>query len=139
MIPVYRYWDQFLEKYQPVLGIDFGLPGSDAPGFIRVHLPEGGCMGGDCWEPVDSSCLELAMGNTRDMDGKPIYSGDVLEQILPERSGLRKHHFIVAFDEDQASFTVRRPGWTFSQLAEQKNRKIVGNIHENPEFLEVQP
>lgn len=71
----------------------------------------------------------------KDKNGNEIYGGDIV------RHGLFKQDYkmIVRYREESAAFMFgdKRTGFSFSS-DQIKYLEVIGNIHENPELLEVQ-
>lgn len=123
MIPKYRVWDKELRTMLDVSLIDF----------------KKGVLVGEHWEFGETNFMsfdEIVIMQTTgllDKNGKEIFEGD----ILGTKDGLRNG--IVEYNRDLGM-------WTNSLLRYQnferlcvvhRDRKIIGNIYENPELLEV--
>lgn len=89
----------------------------------------------DCWddfEEVDPSTVGQYTGLT-DKNGKRIFEGDICEDA-------RGFRFAVAWDEDNARFLGRGYGkqQEYARYVGQEPAvMVIGNIHDNPELLEV--
>lgn len=119
----FRAWDKVLKKM--LFDADpFALhvSGSNEPLLARTHMNE------DC-------IFEQYTGLT-DRYGKEIYEGDVLLDYYDGDDA-----FIVEWDKDTASFiltdTEQILNVSFDNYYPDKYLEIIGNIHENPELLEV--
>ena len=76
-----------------------------------------------------------------DKNGKEIYEGDVLKVIYPakgEEKEFLTNHVVLCHPEGMGFFIqhLRSPIRASINIA-MKNSVIIGNIHENPELLEV--
>lgn len=72
----------------------------------------------------------------RDKNGKEIYEGDILGKTS-ETSGL-SYRYTVEWDSENARFMAR--GKHFQELVSdslERGCKVIGNIYESPELLEV--
>ena len=76
---------------------------------------------------VDSSTVGQYTG-LRDVDGRRMYEGDIVR--IDDWSSPS----YIRWDDDTASFVVDR--WAVN-LAHVCYRKVIGNIHDNPELLEA--
>lgn len=77
-----------------------------------------------------------------DADGREIYEGDIVE-ILPQfsaKQGLkRKFHLpaVVRWDERRARFVVISKE-ILDSIPDSECVSVIGNVHDNPELLEVE-
>lgn len=108
-----------------------GLPGYDINGNItELEVYKGF---GDCriYE-IDPETICQYTGLT-DKDGKKIWENDILECGM--RLRVSWHHF-------KASWVLSKKGWMynhfFGESVEPEDVEVIGNIFDNPEFLEVE-
>lgn len=124
MIPKYRVWDKELRTMLDVSLIDF----------------KKGVLVGEHWEFGETnfmSCDEIVIMQTTgllDKNGKEIFEGD----ILGTKGGLLNG--VVEYRSDLGMWTNSLIRYNnFERLCTVANsREIIGNVHENPEFLEVE-
>lgn len=123
MIPKYRAWDKELQTMLDVSLIDF----------------KKGVLVGEHWEFGETNFMNfdeiVLMQSTGllDKNGKEIFEGD----ILGTKDGLLNG--VVEYRSDLGMWTNSLIRYNnFERLCTVANsREIIGNIHENPEFLEV--
>lgn len=123
MIPKYRAWDKELQTMLDVSLIDF----------------KKGVLVGEHWEFGETNFMsfdEIVIMQTTgllDKNGKEIFEGD----ILGTKDGLLNG--VVEYRSDLGMWTNSLIRYNnFERLCTVANsREIIGNIHENPEFLEV--
>lgn len=123
MIPKYRVWDKELQTMLDVSLIDF----------------KKGVLVGEHWEFGETNFMSfdeiVLMQSTGllDKNGKEIFEGD----ILGTKDGLLNG--VVEYRSDLGMWTNSLIRYNnFERLCTVANsREIIGNIHENPEFLEV--
>lgn len=137
MIPKYRVWDKELQTMLDVSLIDF----------------KKGVLVGEHWEFGETNFMSfdeiVLMQSTGllDKNGKEIFEGDIVK-----RDGIKRPE-VVRFGEwidvDSLGYKEQYIGFYFESEHEgqewlhsvepQYNHlsKVIGNVHENPEFLEV--
>ena len=76
----------------------------------------------------------------KDKNGKEIYEGDIFDCIY-KRDGCN-HKLVVIWDKESASFRIKNYGKCDQPNVNQnvfdiQRQKVIGNIYENPELLEV--
>lgn len=121
----FRVWDKYFNRYW----ID---------SMIKCNI---------CWlfypdnENIENVIIEQCTG-LKDKNGKLIFEGDVViyEVFVSDWSDeKRKGYGIVYYDDDQHAFGVKTIRQTVtSSFGLNKlisNIEVIGNIHENPEFL----
>lgn len=124
MIPKYRAWDKELQTMLDVSLIDF----------------KKGVLVGEHWEFGETNFMsfdEIVIMQTTgllDKNGKEIFEGD----ILGTKDGLLNG--VVEYRSDLGMWTNSLIRYNnFERLCTVANsREIIGNIHENPELLEVE-
>lgn len=81
---------------------------------------------------TEVNCELMQFTGLLDKNGKGIYEGDILE-IDNKTVG------IIKWDEQAAGFyfTESQDGWSHEWF--ERENKVIGNIYENPELLEVKP
>lgn len=79
-------------------------------------------------ERVDPSTIGQFTG-LEDKLGTKIFEGDVIDDLGVE--------YIVVFDSDYAQFRGKFDGWN-AEISHIASRcEVIGNVHDNPELLEV--
>ena len=117
----FRIWDKKIKKIRSVWGLTpFGPVACDSVkmgGTHRVPL-------GDC---IIMQCTGL-----KDKDGKLIYEGDIVTDVLANK-------FIVNFSIEYSSFLLTNIKTKESMVFYPKVKlEVIGNQFENPELLEEQ-
>ena len=124
MIPKYRMWNRITSKLHRVDGLYFDnkeVQYIDEVGILRFIK-------------FENTILMQSTG-LRDKNGKEIFDGDILFGHAGE-----DFWEVVEFDEADGKW-VRKDLCYYSKLDLSENNElmeIVGNIYENPEFLEVE-
>ncbi|WP_455477743.1 YopX family protein [Streptococcus salivarius] len=126
MIPRYRAWDKIhktMYENDDIVSIDIEKSQIyvKTPFFEQVN----------CYSFRDIDLMQ-STGFT-DNDGKDIFRGD----IVTSRSGLFKG--VVSLRQDLGTYVINLIGYkNFERLCNVANQtKVIGNIYENPELLEV--
>ena len=124
MIPKFRAWDRLTGKMFPVGIIDCSIQA------VYIEEPNGldSCRNFDEIELMQSTGL-------KDENGREIYEGDVLQTHDGELSKVVWNKYLGCWEVEFLSEIV-----DLSEGADVKSNRsdceIVGNIYENPEFLE---
>ncbi|WP_262351170.1 YopX family protein [Lactiplantibacillus plantarum] len=80
-------------------------------------------------DALDASDFKLEQfTGLKDVNGKDIYEGDILEN--------RKYRSIVKFASGKFLADLIETIQTFDLIGETHGSKVIGNVHENPELLE---
>ena len=123
----FRVWDgQSMEQIRP------------------LWFEELGCYHDDCFSKSakEINCTLMQYTGLKDKNGKEIYEGDIIQApTMWHQSDL----WVICWDDHHAKFTsVNKMG--FPEIAQTqelsthgctKFAEVIGNIHENPELLEV--
>ena len=73
-----------------------------------------------------------------DKNGKEIYEGDILKTSIFFESSTLPHMGEVVYSDEYCSFATKNEGGTTLFCSHAiNNREVTGNIHENPELLNV--
>lgn len=119
----FRAWDKADKKMYPRVGISlYGIQCyKDNDNFPEQLIID---RGQNCFEIMQYTGI-------RDRHGKDIYEGDIVRRYINSRGNLYPSNYrknIVIIEFKNAAWTIRK----------QTDRyEIIGNIHENPELLEV--
>ncbi|MDS3874868.1 YopX family protein [Staphylococcus hominis] len=124
MIPKFRAWDKdhkYMEYTDRNLIVSFGDNGNvDATDLSNIYST---CNGMQNFELMQSTGL-------KDKNGTEIYEGDIVKNIYDEI------YVVKWFD---AAFYLEEKyngGFDYHELHFEDNKKVIGNIYENPELLE---
>ncbi|QIA86690.1 hypothetical protein E2I17_06265 [Lactiplantibacillus plantarum] len=82
----------------------------------------------ETWDIKNDDVELLKFTGLKDMNGKEIYEGDILEN--------RKYRSIVKFANGKFLADVVGTISRFDLIGETHGSKVIGNVHENPELLE---
>lgn len=102
----------------------------------------------DCFEEYEECGLKIMQyTGLKDKNGKEIYEGDIIRTHFSFSHEVTQEPFIIQWNKDKAMFegVKQNPEQdeylrSFSFFPEQRFiYEVIGNIHENPELLEVQP
>lgn len=136
----FRAWDKDEKRMLEVYRIGFDGPIDGAQ--VYCYLDDRGAKGSkECFCDGDGLTLEQFTG-LKDRNGQEIYEGD----ILAWHSNIyRKHDWVGLVLYRGAGFAVQEsdksyssPDWLETACNKDANIiEVVGNIHENPELLEV--
>jgi hypothetical protein len=140
----FRVWDKFLSKYRNDL--DYAI--SNAGKLIIFYSDYGGSSWQYCEFP-DNFIIEHS-SDLFDMDGIEIYVGDILhdriygqfkEGDLLKSDDLRYVDYSESFSGRQFNLHYLEggveSGGYYGGISQPDFRKIIGNIHENPELLNL--
>lgn len=109
--------------------------------FILVQDSDGGFLASlFSWNVVDPETVGQYTGLT-DTNGKKIFEGDIISD-----GGMDGIPRVVQWDGEHVSFRcpLVKKHWAYGNnnielwLLDSKNTEIIGNIHDNPELLEVE-
>ncbi|HGV8436641.1 TPA: YopX family protein [Enterococcus faecium] len=118
MIPKFRAWDKSQYCMMPVESIDFEYE------LINVN---------SAWRNFDDIELMQSTG-LKDKNGVDVYQGDII------RCTRGCHHEVIWLEEYGGTFFGGMPAWYLSGLSNgyawTGREEVIGNIYENPEFLE---
>lgn len=136
----FRAWDKDEKRMLEVYRIGFDGPIDGAQ--VYCYLDDRGAKGSkECFYDGDGLTLEQFTG-LKDKNGKEIYEGD----ILAWHSNIyRKHDWVGLVLYRGAGFAVQEsdksyssPEWLDCACRKDANIiEVIGNIHTNPELLEV--
>ncbi|MDP5372494.1 YopX family protein [Lactiplantibacillus plantarum] len=82
----------------------------------------------ETWDIKNDHVELLQFTGLKDVNGKDIYEGDILEN--------RKYRSIVKFASGKFLADLIETIQTFDLIGETHGSKVIGNVHENPELLE---
>lgn len=79
----------------------------------------------------------------RDINSKEVYEGDILQILVDTENGYEEIICTVVWDNDCLSWMIENKDGSTDFLVEYSDNianitKVIGNIHENPELLEVE-
>lgn len=136
----FRAWDKDEKRMLEVYRIGFDGPIDGAQ--VYCYLDDRGAKGSkECFYDGDGLTLEQFTG-LKDKNGKEIYEGD----ILAWHSNIyRKHDWVGLVLYRGAGFAVQEsdksyssPEWLDCACRKDANIiEVIGNVHDNPELLEV--
>lgn len=119
-----------------VTGLDF-YEGDYGGGEVCLRNKKG-----EQWtEYIKDVVLEQFTG-LLDRNGKEIYEGDIITETIDDGSNKIIQIYEVYWDEDMLNFGIRgTKGFNYNLHDElwqtNASREVIGNIHENPELLDI--
>lgn len=120
----FRAWDKdhkYMEYTDKNLIVSFGDNGNvDATDLSNIYST---CNGMQNFELMQSTGL-------KDKNGTEIYEGDIVKNIYDEI------YVVKWFDADFHLEEKYNGGFDYLELYSGDNKKVMGNIYENPELLE---
>jgi uncharacterized phage protein (TIGR01671 family) len=121
----FRAWDKEEKKMHKVKTIEFSRRGARI-----IHLAEVNSNGKGDHKRWHSSVELMQSTGLKDKNGTEIYEGDIIKNSYDEI------YTVKWFD---ASFYLEEKyngGFDYHELYFEDNKKVIGNIYENPELLE---
>lgn len=127
-----RLWDITKQKFVEVTGIEYYTDGYE----IDVHY-DGDPFETGLDEGYLKACFVEQCTGLKDKNGKLIYEGDILNVDNTENSENHPYVGSVIRSKNEAAFKFLT-GNIEVALKNGNRCEVVGNIHENPELLEVE-
>ncbi|PTF20447.1 hypothetical protein BUY42_00260 [Staphylococcus devriesei] len=128
MIPRFREWDAEREKLFKGKGMSYGVRKDFDNSFVIEfeHMEDLDAIN------KDGSIDRVVMMSTglKDKNGTEIYEGDIVKNIYDEI------YVVKWFDADFHLEEKYNGGFDYLELYSGDNKKVIGNIYENPELLE---
>lgn len=125
MIPKFRVWDKVNKKLKQVYSIDF-----DENGEIQ-SIKDEYTKPNEVYAMFEMEYFELMQSTgLKDKNGVEIYEGDIVKNIYDEI------YVVKWFDAGFHLEEKYNGGFDYSELHFGDNKKVIGNIYENPELLE---
>ena len=121
----FRVWDKEENKMHKVKTIEFSRRGARI-----IHLAEVNSNGKGDHKRWHSSVELMQSTGLKDINGTEIYEGDIIKNPYDEI------YTVKWFD---AAFYLEEKyngGFDYFELYSGDNKKVIGNIYENPELLE---
>lgn len=119
----FRVWDKYNKEMLGVENLDFEY------GELSIRTD----MYNDYYSPKDMILMQYI--GLKDINGKEIYEGDIVELIFEEDGETLTGKGIVKYLDDWTGFfCVSFDGNCTSSIL---NPRVIGNIYENKELLEV--
>ncbi|MGU7942557.1 YopX family protein [Streptococcus suis] len=122
MIPKYRVWVEAEETMHPVLGLDWSGVGDDLTAFVPMGKTSLRAVS------IDSAVLMQSTG-LFDKNAKEIFEGDVVKVFDDKLSKI--------YYSDGAFCVDILNGGTPLHAFLSEHLEVIGNVHQNPELLEV--
>ena len=139
MIPKFRAWHKTWEEMGWIARIRYKKSGEIARLSFRRNIYDGNIYGG----LVNLDEIELMQSTgLKDKNGKEIFEGDILI-VSDEHSWLE----VVSYNQEKAMFVIEEINRKYKVPESPLNDlfdtnifkfKVLGNIYENPELLEVE-
>lgn len=110
---------------------------TDEHTYIVNHKHPSSCFGSDIYYEVDPSTVGQYICK-KDKNRKKIFEGDIVQAIKTEFNPPRKYRkpYQVHYKSDFPS-AVEEYYSPFEHFTEKVAYEVIGNIHDNPELLEV--
>ena len=135
----FRAWDKVNQEY---IYFDFSNIYGYEGEISGVLLPDGNTLLNDN-EKINENLIIEQFTGLHDKNGKEIYEGDILEFVLNTKYGLIHKRGVMDWDgiNPWVGFLPKHNGeqqglYILDFSVEGWNRKVIGNIYENPELLE---
>ena len=124
MIPKFRAWDKKTKKVRDVLVIDWlnGL----------VDLSEGNID-----YDIENDVILMQSTGLKDKNGVEIFEGDILVYDAPKKYDDRRSMHEIAYADGRFFWEFLDLVFCQSNILYRDGYLVIGNIHENPELLEV--
>lgn len=124
MIPKFRAYDKKTKKVRDVLVIDWlnGL----------VDLSEGNID-----YDIENDVILMQSTGLKDKNGVEIFEGDILVYDAPKKYAHRRSMHEIAYADGRFFWEFLDLVFCQSNILYRDGYLVIGNIHENPELLEV--
>jgi len=130
----FRAWVARYKKYMPIISITWDT--SNRPMLIKLEDTFG-----DSFVLNSEDVLLEQYTGLKDKNGKEIYEGDIvrIDSMDELRTGyvdLLDDQYLIVCGADEDGYKIVAEFYYYSKPEE--NCKVIGNIHENKELLEVE-